>query len=1127
MPRPLAIAIIVVLVLALLPAARARAATGTFYFHGKDTDQVDKQQALTSDTAIAAATFNTSAPTRTVPITQTTTGIANEDFVGNPLTLYWHGPFSGTVSGQLQLDWFWTSPAPTVVSVTVFADPTYASPRSQPSKVIGRGLVNIAGASVASHMTGAIFVKGTIASELLIQVAAVSLVTGNGIHVFYDSVDTASSFKFVDMPLPTNPTIVFDTSTTLAFAPSTTVSAHFFGAEPQTTLERRLASSQAGRLDPNRIFVDWPLSSRTQTSQLSRSVDGGDSFRLILALDCAERNRPNCFTAGGGDSEDEVNLVNGDLLFADQEGLVVNEAVSSSTDHGDTWPATRQFAVTNAGSGVDRQWLGWSDPSLASFGGRPIEAFFSYHVPAVGVYVLAVTVDGVPIDPPIFQIPEVSQSGNLRVDNTNGPGRGWIYVPYRKAGGYFVATARATDWQLATNWVSSNVTTQTPAIFPWLNLDAHGNAYAVWVAGGVLSLAVSPIDDARNDPTHGGRPGTFWTPAARISPPSVVSAVFPAVTAGDPGRIAITYMGSEDCTPPIGQANVVSDNCQNAATWNTYAAVITDALGLTRAGSTTSVVTGKVNHRVVHRGQVCTSGTTCSGDRSLLDMIDLGVDQDGRVGVVFMDNNNGVAAEPRTNPSKAGPFTQFAKEVAGPSLLAPTGTAPSTISISIPQNGRPDAGGDATWPNVAGAVRLPSLDLTGASVFTSGSDLVARLPLADATLAGMGRDLAAYNSVATSALPADRLQYVFRFSTAEDVYHLSMEYNANGQVRFFGGKLGANDAIQNGTGATVGAGYHTDTAFPVTGTLDHGALTLRAPLAAFTLTNGSSLTGAGAFSMAGPAEAIELTMLHVMRTVDATPPFDATLAPQAEPTVTIECTDPNIQSSGGWHSINDSRADGGVYCRDVGQNSGPAELRFQFTGSEIDVRSATGPRGGILGVSIDGNKTTMDLFRATAKPDTSGRKDLVFGKTMQRGSLGPGTHTVVVTNDSTDANRNIVYVDSFTIIGGDVFTPPGPTVHAVAGMVLGTALAGVDTVLTIVLDPAAQLLDFVIEIAAGTTISIEDPAGKTLATAAIGDGGVIDVRALPDGAGAYALVLHNGTAGDLAFTAWEVVTEQR
>ena len=53
------------------------------------------------------------------------------------------------------------------------------------------------------------------------------------------------------------------------------------------------------------------------------------------------------------------------------------------------------------------------------------------------------------------------------------------------------------------------------------------------------------------------------------------------------------------------------------------------------------------------------------------------------------------------------------------------------------------------------------------------------------------------------------------------------------------------------------------------------------------------------------------------------------------------------------------------------------------------------------------------------------------------------------------------------------------------------------------------------------------PAQLFLAQATVDDGGVIDVQALPAGAGAYALVLHDSTGGDAAFTLWEVLTEQR
>src|SRR4051794_26064564 len=112
MRRALTLFALCSLVFSLVSAAplsrSVMAATGTYWFHGKDTDQADKAAVLVNDTAISGATFNQTPPTGATPVTQTTTGVANEDFVGNPLTLYWHGPFTGTISGQLQLNWYWT-----------------------------------------------------------------------------------------------------------------------------------------------------------------------------------------------------------------------------------------------------------------------------------------------------------------------------------------------------------------------------------------------------------------------------------------------------------------------------------------------------------------------------------------------------------------------------------------------------------------------------------------------------------------------------------------------------------------------------------------------------------------------------------------------------------------------------------------------------------------------------------------------------------------------------------------------------------------------------------------------------------------------------------------------------------
>src|ERR671930_659306 len=664
----------------------------------------------------------------------------------------------------------------------------------------------------------------------------------------------------------------------LSFAPSTVVSAHFLGGEPQTTLERREAWTPSGTpVDPNRVFVDWPLSSRSNIGQLNRSLDGGDSFRLLFDPTCAARSRPNCATGGGGDTEEDVNLVNGHVLFSDQEALA-NEAYAASQDHGDTF--VTQTPIANSTTATDRQWLAATDNTAHTVAGQTIEAFFSYHVPP-NAYVQAVTTDtDLPVPQPAPQLNNAGQTGQPRVDNNpSSPGHGWIYYPYAafRGGGTWIATAKGDDYADPTKWPAAEVTPTAVDSFAWVAIDHHGNAYLTWDSGGAVYYSYSAIDAACNNPAAGGTPGTCWSPRARITPPNVGSAVFPEVTAGDTGRIGVTYIGTTEFTG-------VPDDAGTTVKWNNYAAVITTA-----ASDTPVVNTGIVSHRVSHQGNICSSGTFCGlpgvgdpskDDRSLLDMIDVSFDGSGRLGVIFQDNYTSSFQNTPDRVADLSPFDHFAKQTSGPSVLANT-----PIAVSIPRDARDDPTGDATWPNRAytnPGANLPSLDATRASLALANGRVTAQLRLADATVAGMQRDLAAYNFACPLCQQAERLQYVVRFESANEVYHISLELFPGGSPHFFGGKLDANDQILNPASPTgvIGAGYHWD--FEATGSIQNGAVTISAPASAFGLGAGANLFSVTGFSTAGPLEANETLASNIMRTVDATPPFDTTLQERAD-----------------------------------------------------------------------------------------------------------------------------------------------------------------------------------------------------------------------------------------------------
>src|SRR5207244_5228670 len=127
------------------------------------------------------------------------------------------------------------------------------------------------------------------------------------------------------------------------------------------------------------------------------------------------------------------------------------------------------------------------------------------------------------------------------------------------------------------------------------------------------------------------------------------------------------------------------------------------------------VSTGLVSHRIMHRGNICTSGTTClttGKDRSLLDMNDIGVFQDGTLGVVYGDNFStfGDVSESTGGGEDNSPFVHFARLVTGPKLFGGQDLQASP-QIPVEPAVSKDPAGDATWPNTSGGTNLPSLDL--------------------------------------------------------------------------------------------------------------------------------------------------------------------------------------------------------------------------------------------------------------------------------------------------------------------------------------------------------------------------------------------------------------------------------
>ncbi len=172
-----------------------------------------------------------------------------------------------------------------------------------------------------------------------------------------------------------------------------------------------------------------------------------------------------------------------------------------------------------------------------------------------------------------------------------------------------------------------------------ISTDTESNAYHIWT-GGDEGVYMSRSTDS----------GETWEQESiRISPAGVISTVFPQTDAGDPGRIAVTYLGSEniemlnesniDGSPWDGNAHYAPNN----ATYHLYITYSLNALD-----DNPIFHTYRVTDDPVQVGSICLNSGDCrdigGSNRNLLDFNDLHIDSEGRVYVAFADGCTGNCA---------------------------------------------------------------------------------------------------------------------------------------------------------------------------------------------------------------------------------------------------------------------------------------------------------------------------------------------------------------------------------------------------------------------------------------------------------------------------------------------------
>jgi hypothetical protein len=634
------------------------AAQTTYYFKGNPDDQAQKLADLATSVP-GTATFDTSPPTGTVPVVQTGSPATNADYVANPLGIYWSGTFSGSVSGVLDLKWYWSTPnAETIaiggaIQVSVFADPNYdpSANRGQPEKLIGRATVPLTGISAAPTLIESLIpVSGTVQTRLLIQVVPQFVDGGEGIFVHYNSTLTPSSFSFHSAPQRT------------PFPAATAAS----GLPPRFSLftpsAAQLASGVGTDAGEPSIGSNWVSGNVLfQSFVTTFRVNFDDTCSTSPASSWVAKQGP----ITGTESLDPIlwtdskigRTIVSQLIFGSTESL------SAITDNdGDVWLPSHGAGIA---SGIDHQTVGGGPFHRPLLGGAFYPNAVYYCAQDIALANCAISLDGGLTYGPAVPIYTSQQCTGLHGHVKVGPD-GTAYIPNKDCGGQQGVVAsedNGATWQVrkVPNSLAGNSD-------PSLGISKNGRIYFGFPDND--NKAVVAISDDR---------GNTWHDVKDVgSLAGVNNAVFSEVVAGDDTRASYAYLGTtskgalDARTFPGVWYMFVSTTYDGGATWHTVNATPNDP---------------------VQRGPIWLKG---GGEisRNLLDFNDATIDREGRMLIGFADGCVGGCAQ-APDAARGNSYSAVAsilRQTGGRRLFAefdpPEPTIPSAPALTVTRNGK-------------------------------------------------------------------------------------------------------------------------------------------------------------------------------------------------------------------------------------------------------------------------------------------------------------------------------------------------------------------------------------------------------------------------------------------------------
>ncbi len=366
--------------------------------------------------------------------------------------------------------------------------------------------------------------------------------------------------------------------------------------------------------------------------KVMRSCDYGESWEDVAGPMCAfQTNDPWGWV-------DPVT----DRIFAVQMQGLETSWICWSDDDGESWLGNPHDSGTTPINDHIKLATGPWTSSGYGIPGQISQAFYETAVyycynKLAGIFCFTSFDGGATFDTGGLIFGLATTNGGLHGAITSAPD-GTVYVtPRVETPTVIVSDDNGLSWFDRT--MGEDVGTPYPRKNSEVATDTESNAYHIWT-GADEGVYMSRSTDS----------GQSWEQTSiRISPVEVISTVFPQVDAGDPGRIAITYLGSENASE-LNQSDLDGNpwdgNAHYANSNVSYYLYVTYSLNALDENPVFHTVRASTDP--VQVGSICLNSGDCrdigGSNRNLLDFNDLHIDQEGRVYIAFADGCTGDCA---------------------------------------------------------------------------------------------------------------------------------------------------------------------------------------------------------------------------------------------------------------------------------------------------------------------------------------------------------------------------------------------------------------------------------------------------------------------------------------------------